>query len=100
MCFAIWLPFCHCHSYYTLLFLLIGHSGAVLDLENPSWLLLDGKLYVILFIVGDSVCPSLRCETEAGILVIVLVGNGKPLKAKVREEILCLLNIRLYFAIA
>ena len=54
--------------------------GAVFDLENSSWLLLDGKLCVILFIVGDSVCLSLRCETEAGFLVIVLVG--KPLKAK------------------
>ena len=50
------------------------------DLDNSSWLLLDGKLCVILFIVGDSVCLSLRCETEAGFLVIVLVG--KPLKAK------------------
>ena len=39
---------------------------AVFDLEIPSWLLLDGKLYVILFIVRDSVCLSLRCETEAG----------------------------------
>ena len=54
--------------------------GTVFDLENSSWLLLDGKLCVILFIVGDSVCLSLRCETEAGFLVIVLVG--KPLKAK------------------
>ena len=36
-----------------------------------NWLLLDGKLCIILFIVGDS-----GCET----LVIVLVG--KPLKAK------------------
>ena len=53
---------------------------AAFDLENSSWLLLDGKLCVILFIVGDSVCLSLRCETEAGFLVIVLVG--KPLKAK------------------
>ena len=40
-----------------------------------NWLLLDGKLCIILFIVGDS-----GCETEAGFLVIVLVG--KPLKAK------------------
>ena len=40
-----------------------------------NWLLLDGKLYIILFIVGDS-----RCETGTGFLVIVLVG--KPLKAK------------------
>ena len=37
-----------------------------------NWLLLDGKLWIILFIVGDS-----GCETEAGFLVIVLVG--KPL---------------------
>ena len=56
--------------------------GAVFDLENSSWLLLDGKLCVILFIVGDSVCLSLRYETETGFLVILLVGNGKPLKAK------------------
>ena len=56
--------------------------GAVFDLENSSWLLLDGKLCVILFIVGDLVCLSLRCETdtETGFLVIVLVG--KPLKDK------------------
>ena len=54
--------------------------GAVFDLENSSWLHLVGKLYVILFIVGDSVCLSLRSKTEAGFLVIVLVG--KPLKAK------------------
>ena len=40
-----------------------------------NWLLLDGKLCIILFIVGDS-----GCETEAGFLAIVLVG--KPLKAK------------------
>ena len=40
-----------------------------------NWLLLDGKLCIILFIVGDS-----GCETEAGFSVIVLVG--KPLKAK------------------
>ena len=39
-----------------------------------NWLLLDGKLYIILFIVGDS-----RCETGTGFLVIVLVV--KPLKA-------------------
>ena len=48
--------------------------GTEFDLENPSWLLPDGKLYIILFIVGDSVCLSLRLS------VIVLVG--KPLKAK------------------
>ena len=29
--------------------------GAEFDLENSSWLLLDGKLCVILFIVGDLV---------------------------------------------
>ena len=29
--------------------------GAVFNLENSSWLLLDGKLCVILFIVGDLV---------------------------------------------
>ena len=40
-----------------------------------NWLLLDGKLCIILFIVGDS-----GFETEAGFSVIVLVG--KPLKAK------------------
>ena len=40
-----------------------------------NWLLLDGKLCIILFIVGDS-----GCETEAGFSAIVLVG--KPLKAK------------------
>ena len=38
-----------------------------------NWLLLDGKLCIIFFIVGDS-----GCETEAGFLVIVLVG--KPVK--------------------
>ena len=38
--------------------------GAVFNLENSSWLLLDGKLCVILFIVGDLVCLSLRCETD------------------------------------
>ena len=57
-----------------------ANSGGVFDLEIPSWLLLDGKLCVVLFIVGDSVCLSLRFETEAGFLVIVLVG--RPLKAK------------------
>ena len=40
-----------------------------------NWLLLYGKLCIMLFIVGDS-----GCEIEAGFLVIVLVG--KPLKAK------------------
>ena len=62
--------------------------GAVFDLENSSWLLLDGKLGVILFIVGYLVCWSLRCETdtETGFLVIVLVG--KPLKAKGSGDII------------
>ena len=46
-----------------------------------NWLLLDGKLCIILFIVGDS-----GCETEAGFLVIVLVG--KPLKAKGSGDII------------
>ena len=40
-----------------------------------NWLLLDGKLCIILFIVGDS-----GCETKAGSLVIELVE--KPLKEK------------------
>ena len=40
-----------------------------------NWLLVDDKLCIILFIVGDS-----GFETEAGFSVIVLVG--KPLKAK------------------
>ena len=40
-----------------------------------NWLLLNGKLCIILFIIGDS-----GCKTEAGFLVIVLVR--KPLKAK------------------
>ena len=61
---------------------------AAFDLENSSWLLLDGKLCVILFIVGDSVCLSLRYETETGFLVILLVGNGKPLKAKGSGDII------------
>ena len=43
-----------------------------------NWLLLDGKLCFILFIVGDS-----GCET----LVIVLVG--KPLKAKGSGDTIC-----------
>ena len=43
-----------------------------------NWLLLDGKLCIILFIVGDS-----GFETEAGFSVIVLVG--KPLRAKGRQ---------------
>ena len=40
------------------------------------------------YFVGDSVCLSLRCETEAGFLVIVLVGNGNPLKAKGSGDII------------
>ena len=54
--------------------------GAVFHLENSPWLLLNSKLCVILFIVADSVCLSLRRETETWFLVIVLVA--KPLKAK------------------
>ena len=49
-------------------------------------LLLDSKLCVILFIVDDSVCLSLRYETEAGFLLIVLVG--KLLKAKGSGDII------------
>ena len=62
--------------------------GAVFDLENSSWLLRDGKLCVILFIAGDLVCLSLRCETdtETGFLVAVLAG--KPLKAKGSGDII------------
>ena len=56
-----------------------------------NWLLLDGKLCIILFIVGDS-----GCETEAGFLVIVLVG--KPLKAKGSGDIISFeLVLSLYF---
>ena len=81
--------FCHWAAILPLSFLscstVPADWGAVFDLDNSSWLLLDGKLCVILFIVGDSVCLSLRCETEAGFLVIVLVG--KPLKAKGSEDI-------------
>ena len=46
-----------------------------------NWLLPDGKLCIMLFIVGDS-----GCETEAGCLVIVLVG--KPLKANGSGDII------------
>ena len=46
-----------------------------------NWLLLDGKLCIILFIVGDS-----GCETEAAFLVIVLVG--KSLKVKDSGDII------------
>ena len=56
--------------------------GAVFNLENSSWLLLDGKLCVILFIVGDLVCLSLRCETDTETEFLVIVLVGKPLKAK------------------
>ena len=70
--------------------------GAVFDLEIPSWLLLDGKLCVILFNVGDSVCLSLRCETDWVFSSIVLVG--RPLKAKGSGNI-SLLDLSLYFAV-
>ena len=77
--------FCHWAAILQLTFLscttVPADWGAVFDMENSSWLLLDGKLCVLLFIVGDSVCLSLRCEADAGFLVIVLVRNGKPLKA-------------------
>ena len=56
--------------------------GAVFNLKNSSWLLLDGKLCVILFIVGDLVCLSLRCETDTETEFLVIVLVGKPLKAK------------------
>ena len=59
--------------------------GTVFDLEIPSWLLLDFKLCIILFIIGDTVCFSLRYETQAGFSVIVLVG--KLLKGKVQDTI-------------
>ena len=48
-------------------------------------LLLDGKLYIILFIVGDS-----GCETETGFSVF---------KSNRVQEILFLLNLNLYFAL-
>ena len=61
---------------------------ALFDLESLSWLLFDDKFCVILFIVGDLVCLSLRCETdtETGFLVAVLAGN--PLKAKGSGDII------------
>ena len=62
--------------------------GAVFDLENSSWLLLDGKLCVILFIVGDLVCLSLRCETDTETEFLVIVLVGKPLKAKGSGDII------------
>ena len=46
-----------------------------------NWSLFDGKLCIIIFIVGDS-----GCKTEAGFSVIVLVG--KNLKAKGSENII------------
>ena len=55
------------------------------DLEIPSWLLLDWKLCVFPFIIGDTVCFSLRYEIQAGFSVIVLVE--KLLKGKVQEII-------------
>ena len=61
-----------------------------------NWLLFDGKLCIILFIVDDSVCLSLRCETEAGFLVIVLVANSKTLKAKDSGDIISF-EIKLIF---
>ena len=65
--------------------------GSVFDLEIPSWLLLDGKLCVILFIVGDSICLILTCEA-----VIVLVG--RPLKAKGSGNIIYF-GLSLYFVL-
>ena len=62
--------------------------GAVFNLENSSWLLLDGKLCVILFIVGDLVCLSLRCETDTETEFLVIVLVGKPLKAKGSGDII------------
>ena len=50
-----------------------------------NWLLLDGKLCIILFIVGES-----GCETEAGFLVIVLVG--KPIKEKRSGDMISLVT--------
>ena len=62
--------------------------GAVFDLDNSSWLLLDGKLCVILFIVGDLVCLSLRCETDTETEFLVIGLFGKSLKAKVSGDII------------
>ena len=62
--------------------------GVVFNLENSSWLLLDGKLCVILFIVGDLVCLSLRCETDTETEFLVIVLVGKPLKAKGSGDII------------
>ena len=69
--------------------------GAVFDLEIPSCLLLDGKLFVILFIVGESICLILTSETEVGFLVVVLVG--RPLEAKGSGKIIYF-GLSLYFA--
>ena len=64
--------FCHWATIFPLPFLscttVPADWGAVFDLENSSWSLLDSKLCAIHFIVGDSVCLSLRYETEAGFL--------------------------------
>ena len=62
--------------------------GILFHLENSSWLLLDGKLCVILFIVGDLVCLSLRCETDTETEFLVIVLVGKPLKAKGSGDII------------
>ena len=84
--------FCHWAAILLLPFLscttVPADWGTMFDLENSSWSLLDGNLCVILFIVGYSVCLSFRCETEAGFLVIVLVGNRTPLKAKGSGDII------------
>ena len=62
--------------------------GTVFDLEISSWLLFDCKLCVILFIVGDLVCLSLRCETDTETEFLVIVLVGKPLKAKGSGDII------------
>ena len=62
--------------------------GALFDLENLSWFLFDGKVCVILFIVGDLVCLSLRCETDTETEFLVIVLVGKPLKAKGSGDII------------
>ena len=84
---SFWLTlFFRCSSVFLSWTTVPADWGAVFDLENSSWLLHHGKLCVILFIVGNSVCLSLWCETDAGFLVIVLVGN--PLKAKGSGDII------------
>ena len=56
-----------------------------------NWLLLDGKLCIILFIADD-----LGCESEVGFVVIVLVG--KPLKAKGSGDIISFeLKLSIFF---